>query len=141
MEEKLFFISDIHLGLLTPQKEKEREGELIDFLNFCQSNCTHLFILGDLFDYWFEYKRVIQKDFFRTLTALHDLVESGVEVHYFIGNHDFLHKNFFKDRVGVNLHPDPVEFSIAGKKFYLGHGDGLVSNDTGYRILKKNTSQ
>lgn len=137
MNKNVYFISDIHLGLFTPEEEKVREGLLVDFLRHIQKDASHLYILGDLFDYWFEYKRVIQKDFFRTMTSLYELVESGVEVHYIIGNHDFLHKDFFSERVGVFLHQDPIVVSFNSVKFFLGHGDGLVKNDKGYKILKK----
>lgn len=137
MNKDYLFISDIHLGLFTHDVEVERENKLLEFLQFAKSNASKLFILGDLFDYWFEYKTVIQKDFFRTINALYELTSSGVEVHYFIGNHDFLHKDFFKKRINVKLHYDPLEILIEGKKIFLGHGDGLVKNDIGYKILKK----
>jgi UDP-2,3-diacylglucosamine hydrolase len=131
------FISDIHLGLQAKEQEKEKEKALVRFLNFAGENGTELFIVGDLFDYWFEYRRVYQKGFFRTLTALQDLTNSGVKVHYFIGNHDFLHRNFFTDEIGVELHKDGLVRELDDKKFYIAHGDGLVKNDLGYNILKK----
>ena len=131
------FISDIHLGLQAKEQEKEKEKALVRFLNFAGENGTELFIVGDLFDYWFEYRRVYQKGFFRTLTALQDLTNSGVKVHYFIGNHDFMHRDFFTDEIGVELHKDGIVRELDGKKFYIAHGDGLVKNDLGYNILKK----
>ena len=136
MDSKYFFISDIHLGLQSKEFENSKERLLVKFLEFAQSNCDELFIVGDLFDYWFEYKRVYQKGFFRTLTALQDLVEKGIIVHYFIGNHDFLHRDFFEKEIGVKLYGDPISIELNGKKFFIGHGDGLVKNDTGYKILK-----
>jgi UDP-2,3-diacylglucosamine hydrolase len=131
------FISDIHLGLEAREKEKEKEKLLVRFLNFAGEKGTELFIVGDLFDYWFEYRRVYQKGFFRTLTALQDLTNSGVKVHYFIGNHDFMHRNFFTDEIGVEMHEDGIERVLDGKRFYIAHGDGLVKNDVGYNLLKK----
>ena len=131
------FISDIHLGLQTKEIEKEKEKLLVRFLNFAGENGTELFIAGDLFDYWFEYRKVYQKGFFRTLTALQDLTNSGIKVHYFIGNHDFMHRNFFTDEIGVELHEDGIDRILDGKRFYIAHGDGLVKNDLGYNILKK----
>lgn len=131
------FISDIHLGLQEKDIEKEKEKLLVRFLQYAGENGTELFIVGDLFDYWFEYRRVYQKGFFRTLTALQDLTNSGLKVHYFIGNHDFMHRNFFTDEIGVELHQDGIERVLNGKKFYIAHGDGLVKNDMGYNILKK----
>ena len=136
MGSKYFFISDVHLGLQSKEDEKSKERLLVKFLEFAQTNCDELFIVGDLFDYWFEYKRVYQKGFFRTLTALQDLVEKGIYVHYFIGNHDFLHRDFFEKDIGVKLYGDPLSVELNGKKFFIGHGDGLVKNDTGYNILK-----
>lgn len=137
MSETAFFISDLHLGLESPQKEKIKERKLVEFLKFSNGKTDKLFIVGDLFDYWFEYKRVIQKGFFRTLTALQDLTESGVEVNYLIGNHDFLHRNFFSKEIGVNLYQTELTVEINGKKFFIAHGDGLVENDFGYKVLKK----
>jgi UDP-2,3-diacylglucosamine hydrolase len=130
------FISDIHLGLQDKETEKEKERLLVKFLNYARDNCSELFIAGDLFDYWFEYKRVYQKGFFRTLTALQDLTNSGVKVHYFIGNHDFMHRDFFTSEIGVELHEDGIEQTLNGKRFFIAHGDGLVKNDMGYNILK-----
>jgi UDP-2,3-diacylglucosamine hydrolase len=130
------FISDIHLGLQSKEIEDKKERLLVKFLNFAKDNCDELFIVGDLFDYWFEYKRVYQKGFFRTLTTLQDLTENGIKVHYFIGNHDFFHKDFFEKEIGVILYHQGREFILNGKKFFIGHGDGLVKNDLGYNILK-----
>jgi len=131
------FISDIHLGLQAKEKEKEKEKLLVKFLNFAGENGSELFIVGDLFDYWFEYRKVYQKGFFRTLTALQDLTNSGVKVHYFIGNHDFMHRNFFTDEIGVEMQKDGIERELDGKKFFIAHGDGMVKNDLGYNLLKK----
>lgn len=132
-----FFISDIHLGLQSEDIEKEKEKKLIRFLEFAKKNCDELFIIGDLFDYWFEYKRVIQKGFYKTLTALSNFTEGGKKIHYFIGNHDFLHRDFFEKEIGAALYHDALSIELNNKKFYIGHGDGLVKNDTGYKILKK----
>ncbi len=131
------FISDIHLGLQQAATERRKERQLVKFLKFAQTNCKELFIVGDLFDYWFEYKRVYQKGFFRTLTALQDLSENGIKIHYFIGNHDFMHLNFFRDEIGAQMYDGPLDITLNGKRFFIGHGDGLVKNDLGYNILKK----
>lgn len=137
MKDTYYFISDLHLGLLTPEIEKKKERSLVRLLNSIESDAKELFILGDLFDYWFEYRRVYQKGFFRTLTALSDLAESGTEIHYLVGNHDFLHRDFFEKEIGVKIYGNPITPEIENKKFFLGHGDGLVKNDLGYKILKK----
>jgi len=131
------FISDVHLGLKKNEEEKQKEELLVKFLRFAKDNCNELFILGDLFDYWFEYKRVYQKGFFKTLTALKEVTENGVKVHYLIGNHDFMHLDFFEKEIGVLLYESDISTVLNGSKFYLAHGDGLVKNDLGYKILKK----
>jgi UDP-2,3-diacylglucosamine hydrolase len=137
VKESYLFISDIHLGLKSKEIENKKERVLVKFLEYAKDEAKELFIVGDLFDYWFEYKRVYQKGFFRTLTALQDITEAGVKIHYFIGNHDFMHKDFFEKEIGAVMYDDPVDRVLNGKKFFIGHGDGMVKNDTGYNILKK----
>ena len=137
MNDAYLFISDIHLGLQSYEHEKKKERLLVKFLNYAQDVGKELFIVGDLYDYWFEYKKVYQKGFFRTLTALQDLTEKGIKVHYLIGNHDFMHRDFFKNEIGTLMYEEPIETVLNGKKFFIGHGDGMVKNDLGYNILKK----
>lgn len=134
---KAFFISDAHLGLDSNDKEKEKEEKLLGFLHHVRERGTHLFIVGDLFDTWFEYRTVIPKGFHRLFTSLEDLTRKGVEVHYVVGNHDYWMGNFFHEFLGITIHVEPFAVAIDGKKFYLHHGDGLAGNDVGYRILKK----
>ena len=136
MYKKYLFISDIHLGLQSKEIEEKKEKLLVKFLKEKASNCDELFIIGDLFDYWFEYKHVYQKGFYRTLSALKDLTQKGVVVHYFIGNHDFMHLNFFTEEIGTKLYEEEVEIVLNDKRFFIAHGDGLVKNDLGYKILK-----
>lgn len=132
-----FFISDIHLGLLSDEHEKIKEKKLVDFLDYASSNCDELFIIGDLFDYWFEYGYVIQKSFIRTLGALARLNDAGKQIHYIIGNHDFLHKDFFEKEIGAKLYHNEIRMVLNDKNFFMAHGDGMVRNDLGYKILKK----
>jgi len=132
-----YFISDIHLGLRSREVERETEKKLVKFINHAQNSCDELFIIGDLFDYWFEYKRVIQKGFIKTLASLGDFTESGKKIHYIIGNHDFLHRDFFEKEIGALLYQAPIDITLNGKKFFMAHGDGMVKNDFGYKILKK----
>jgi UDP-2,3-diacylglucosamine hydrolase len=136
VDKVYFFISDIHLGLQSKSEEEEKEKKLVNFLKFAEDKCDELFIVGDLFDYWFEYKRVYQKGFYRTLTALKSLSEKNIKLHYFIGNHDFLHRDFFEKEFGAILYQKELSIELDGKKFFIAHGDGMVSNDTGYNILK-----
>ena len=136
MNKRFIFISDQHLGLQTKETEDKKERLLVKFLKFAEDNCDELFLIGDLFDYWFEYKRVYQKGFFRTLTALQDVAEKGIKIHYFIGNHDFLHRDFFSKEFGAIMYEGSLDILLNGKRFYIAHGDGLVKNDIGYKILK-----
>jgi UDP-2,3-diacylglucosamine hydrolase len=137
VKDSYLFISDIHLGLRSREIESKKERLLVKFLELAKNEAKELFIVGDLFDYWFEYKRVYQKGYFRTLTALQDITEAGVKIHYFIGNHDFMHGDFFEKEIGAAMYDDPIERVLNGKRFFIGHGDGMVKNDTGYNILKK----
>jgi UDP-2,3-diacylglucosamine hydrolase len=136
VNKKYLFISDQHLGLHTKEIEDKKERLLVRFLKFAEENCDELYLVGDLFDYWFEYRKVYQKGFFRTLTSLKNIAEKGIKIHYFIGNHDFLHRDLFASEFGATMYEHPVEVLLNDKKFYIGHGDGLVKNDVGYKILK-----
>ena len=136
MDKTYLFISDIHLGLQDKETEEKKEKLLVKFLRFAESSCDELFIVGDLFDYWFEYRRVYQKGYYRTLAALKDITERGIKLHYFIGNHDFLHRDFFSKEIGALMYHDPIEVTLNNKNFYIGHGDGMVENDNSYRLLK-----
>lgn len=131
-----YFISDIHLGLGKRDEEKEKEQRLLEFLNSILSSAEQLFVVGDLFDFWFEYKTVIPKGFHRTLAALQEFTERGIPVHYLAGNHDFWMGNFFHDELGMQLHFEPFEITIQGKRVYLHHGDGLSEGDLGYKLIK-----
>ncbi len=137
MNKTYLFISDIHLGLRSKEEEKQKEELLVQFLQFAKDNCNELFILGDLYDYWFEYRKVYQKGYFKTLAALKNLTDNGVKLHYIIGNHDFMHGDFFEKEIGAFLYENDISTVLNDSKFYLAHGDGLVKNDLGYKILKK----
>lgn len=138
MKEKqtAYFISDLHLGLGSEKNDRVKEDLLIKIFNTFSDNSI-LFIVGDLFDYWFEYRQAIQKGFYKTFYGLNKLIERGVKVYYIIGNHDFMHRNYFSDVIGVELIEQSITINLDGKIFFLAHGDGLVKNDLGYKILKK----
>jgi len=135
--KKIFFFSDVHLGLQDSFREKEKERRLLSFLSYVEKNGEQLFILGDLFDYWFEYKYVIPRGYHHVLSKLASMVEHGIKIHYIAGNHDFWLKNFFPNDLGIPVYKDPFGMTLHGKKFYFHHGDGLALNDKGYLILKK----
>ena len=132
----IYFISDAHLGL--PINEyAEREKCLIAFLREIASGGKGLFIVGDLFDFWIEYRSTIRAEYFSVLHELRKLVESGVEIHYLAGNHDFILGSFLEKTIGIHLHSGQFDTILQGKKIHLFHGDGLVRRDVGYRFLKK----
>jgi UDP-2,3-diacylglucosamine hydrolase len=132
----VFFISDVHLGLGDRQAERQKEDRLLAFLQGILPQTEELCILGDLFDFWFEYDTVIPKGFHRTLTALQAFTDRDIPVHYVAGNHDFWMDDFFQKELGVRLYWDPVELTLGGKRVYLHHGDGLARRDIGYRLIK-----
>lgn len=134
---RAFFISDAHLGLGPRDEEKLKERRLLSFLEHVRQHGTHLFVLGDLFDAWFEYRTVIPKGFHRVLTSLDAIAHSGTKVHYLAGNHDYWMGDYFRDYLGIEVHSQEFSSEIDGKKFYFHHGDGLARNDWGYRILKR----
>ncbi|TAE23885.1 MAG: UDP-2,3-diacylglucosamine diphosphatase [Candidatus Kapaibacterium sp.] len=133
----IYFISDQHLGLDLPKNDdKHREHTLVEFLRTIKPHCERLFILGDLFDYWFEYGTVIPKQHIRTLAALSDFADSGIPVDYLIGNHDFGHRHFFEHELGIRIHAGDLALALHGKRFYLAHGDGKIPHDFTARIVR-----
>ena len=134
---KAYFISDAHLGLGTKEEERAKEQRLIGFLDTILKDASQLFIVGDLFDAWFEYRTVIPKGFHRLLTKLNDLTKRNITVHYLAGNHDYWIRDYFRDELGIKTYHDAFEITIDGKRIFIHHGDGLAGNDTGYKILKK----
>jgi UDP-2,3-diacylglucosamine hydrolase len=136
-QKKHYFFSDVHLGFLQPDVEKAKERKLVGFLESIRDNAEKIYIVGDLFDCWIEYRRAVPKGFYRTLAKLNEMVEQGIEVNFFSGNHDFWLNTYLRDDVGLKLYYDFLETEIDGKRFYITHGDGLSKGDTGYKILKK----
>lgn len=137
MDLPLFFISDIHLLLNPNGGEAGRQQRLFRFLDHVQASGGTLFIVGDLFDFWFEYKQVMPKVYFPFLTKLYALKESGTEINYLLGNHDYWVMDFITDTLMTNTYFDDISFEANGKKFYITHGDGLLSWDRTYRVLKR----
>lgn len=134
---KYIFVSDLHLGISMREEENAKETLFVKMLETLDADVKALFIVGDLYDYWFEYRRVYQKGFFRTLAALYGLKEKGIKIYYIIGNHDFMHRDFFQEEIGAMMIKDSLEVELCGKKFFLAHGDGMLKGDYGYKILKK----
>jgi UDP-2,3-diacylglucosamine hydrolase len=133
--DKVYFISDAHLEL---RKERtDREDKLIRFFDIVKSDGKYLYIVGDLFDFWFEYKYTVPAGYFRILAGLYDLTSSGIEVYYIPGNHDFWMKDYLKKQVGVRLTGDRYEAEHFGIKILITHGDGIRVDDRGYRFIKR----
>ena len=135
--KSIFFFSDVHLGMQDKAREKEKEQRLLSFLDHVSKHAEQLFILGDLFDYWFEYKHVIPRGYHNVLAKLSSITEQGIPTHYLAGNHDFWLRDFFPNELGIHIYKEPFAITLKNKKFFLHHGDGLALNDTGYKILKK----
>ena len=134
-QHDIFFLSDVHLGVPVPGFE-QREEHFCSFLRSLATRATHLFLGGDIFDFWIEYPRLIRADYFPVLHELGLLVDAGVEVHYLAGNHDFALGPFLRDTVGVVIHDAPFELVLQGKRVYMVHGDGLLKGDVGYVVLR-----
>jgi UDP-2,3-diacylglucosamine hydrolase len=131
-----YFVSDAHLGISMPGHDN-RQKDILSFFDTVCKDAEALYIVGDLFDFWIEYRHAIRPDYFVVVSHLRRLVESGVQVHYLAGNHDFALGPFLRDTVGVTIHQEHLETVIQGRKVHLYHGDGLVKADVGYRVLKK----
>jgi UDP-2,3-diacylglucosamine hydrolase len=133
----IYFISDVHLGLESAAEEDAKERRLQELIRRAAGDAEAFYIVGDLFDFWFEYRQVIPATGLRVLSALQELVDRGVAVHYLAGNHDFAPGPFLSGQVGCRLHADPFTFEYDGRRFHLHHGDGLAENDLGYRVLRR----
>ncbi len=137
MKNAYYFFSDVHLGMSSREEEKLKEKVLIAFLESMRIDAAEVFIVGDLFDYWIEYKSVIPKGFYKVFAKLSELIEDGIKITYLAGNHDFWKGKYFKEEFGIDINFEPIERTLENKKFFIHHGDGLAFNDTGYKILKK----
>jgi UDP-2,3-diacylglucosamine hydrolase len=134
---KVYFASDFHLGIPDHDSSLKRERMLVEWLERSQSDCHELFLMGDVFDFWFEYRTVIPKGYVRLLGKLAEYTDKGIPVHLFTGNHDIWAFSYLHDEIGLILHRKPQIVTLGKKVFYLAHGDGLGPGDTGYKLLKK----
>ena len=140
MKEKnrtIYFLSDAHLGLPDYKRSREREILLVKWLDEIKMDADEVFLLGDIFDFWYEWKRVIPKGFSRLLGKICELTDSGITVHFFTGNHDIWAYTYFAEETGMIIHREPYEFICNGRKFHVAHGDGLGPGDSGFKFLKK----
>lgn len=135
-KNKIYFAGDFHLGIPDKGSSLSREKKIIKWLNHIKKDAQEVFLMGDIFDFWFEYKNVIPKNNLRFLSTISNMIDQGINFHYFIGNHDLWIINYFEE-LGIKIYNNPQTFNINSKTLLIGHGDGLGKGDTGYKILKK----
>lgn len=135
--KKIYFASDQHLGAPTHEASLPREKKFVAWLNVIKEDAGAVFLLGDLFDFWFEYKTVVPKGFVRVLGKLAELKDAGITIYFFVGNHDLWMRDYFQKELDIPVFHQPQEFDINGKLFLIGHGDGLGPEDHGYKRMKK----
>ena len=135
--KKIYFASDFHLGAPNYDKSLEREKKIVAWLNYIEPTAKEIYLVGDIFDFWFEYKRAIPKGFVRLQGKIAELTDSGIPVHVFTGNHDMWIFDYLPKELGITLHKSPQKITIGDKKILVGHGDGLGPGDNGYKFLKR----
>lgn len=135
--KKIYFASDFHLGVPPGIPSKERERLILSWLDYIDSDVSELYLVGDLFDFWFEYRHAIPKGFVRFQARIAQLTDRGIPVYFFTGNHDMWMFDYFEKELGVTIFREPIERIYNGKLFYIGHGDGLGPGDRGYKFIKK----
>lgn len=133
--KKIFFASDFHLGLKTGHPPAEREKKVVSWLRYVAPQAKEIYLLGDVFDFWWEYKLVVPKGFTRFLGALSEMTDSGISVHFLTGNHDMWAGNYLTEECGLTIHTSPVTVSFNEKTFHLAHGEGLGTKNMGYKLL------
>ena len=135
--KKIYFASDNHLGLPNLEESRVREKYFVSWLDEVQKDAFAIYLLGDLFDFWFEYKTVVPKGFVRVLGKLAEITDSGIPIIFFVGNHDLWMWDYFQKELGVIVHHQPITLTLGAKRFFIGHGDGLGPGDRGYKRMKK----
>lgn len=135
--KKVYFASDFHLGLPNYEASIKREKFICSWLDSIKHDAQIIYLVGDLFDVWFEYKNVVPKGYTRFLGKLAELSDAGIQIEIFTGNHDLWMKNYFPTEFNIPVHTEPIEITINNKKFFIGHGDGLGPGDHGYKLLKR----
>lgn len=134
---KIYFISDFHLGAPDKEKSLVREKRIVRWLDMVRSDAAEIYLMGDIFDFWFEYRHAVPRGYVRLLGKLAELADSGIKLHYFTGNHDMWVFDYLPSEIGLTIYREPVERVIGKRTFYIGHGDGLGPGDHGYKFIKK----
>jgi len=135
--KKIYFASDNHLGAPNLEESLVREKKFVSWLDTIKKDAEAIFLVGDIFDFWFEYSEVVPKGFTRTLGKLAEISDAGIPIHYFAGNHDMWLVDYFQKELNLTVHNKPKIFTINDKKFFVGHGDGLGPGDKSFKIMKK----
>jgi len=135
--KKIYFASDVHLGHPDIEKARWRERLFVKWLDEIKTDAAEIYLVGDIFDFWYEYKKVVPRGFVRTLGKIAEITDMGIPVHFFTGNHDIWVTDYLPAELGVILHRGPIEKEFADKQFYIAHGDGLGPGDKSYKLLKK----
>jgi UDP-2,3-diacylglucosamine hydrolase len=133
----IYFVSDAHLGSRLDKDPLSREKILVNWLEFVRKDAEKIFLLGDIFDFWFEYKTVVPKGYVRILGKLAELADAGIEIHFFIGNHDIWAFDYFEKEVGMIVHHHAEIMELNGRRFFMAHGDGLESKEKGFNFIRK----
>ena len=134
--KKIYFASDFHLGSFNISDSHKREKMVISWLSSIEKDAQAIYLLGDIFDFWFEYKKVVPKGFVRLLGKLADLIDKGIDIHYVVGNHDMWMNDYLEQEIGLKLHFQEFIIKEDNKLIFLGHGDGLGKGDYTYKLLK-----
>ena len=134
--KKLYFASDFHLGVPTYEDSREREDRIVSWLTSIQKDAEAIYLVGDIFDFWFEWKQAIPKYHTRFLGKIAELTDSGIKVIFFTGNHDMWMFDYLEKELGVEIYKEKIEFVVNGKSFLVAHGDGLGPGDRGYKFIK-----
>ena len=132
---KIYFASDFHLGLPTGSSPLEREKKVVSWLNSIEHDAKEIYLIGDIFDFWWEYKLVVPRGFTRFLGTISRITDSGIPVHFFTGNHDMWAGDYLSSECGMIVHKNPITITFNGKIFHLAHGEGLGTKDNGYKML------
>lgn len=136
-EKRIYFASDFHLGAPSYEASLVREKKIVAWLDHIKDSAQEIYLVGDIFDFWFEYKRAIPKGFVRLQGKIAELTDSGIPIHVFTGNHDMWIFDYLPKELGVQLYREPIQREYFGKKYFIGHGDGLGPGDRGYKFIKK----
>ena len=135
--KKIYIASDQHFGIPNHKESLVREKKFVQWLDIVKKDAEAIFLLGDLFDFWFEYRKVVPKGFVRVLGKLAEIRDSQIPIFFFVGNHDLWIHDYFEKELDIPVNHKPKEFVIKGKSFLIGHGDGLGPGDRAYKRMKK----